>query len=216
MIIMRAMFTVSTISRRRRGFSLLEIAIVLGVAGVIMSGVWAAASHITDAQRLSRATQEVAQIVSGFRQMYSKRGIDDVPNAQGWAETTCKGVNAGYFPSEMMNTAACDPSNRAATYPIGAWPTSYVSTAVEPSTRSIIVTYWNLPQNGCIALANALFGGTTGQTREGMDPMGVQLHFHYMPPIVANGVPFTSGEINTYCSGSATNQYWVQVGYAAQ
>jgi len=54
-------------SRPHRGFTLTEMAIVLGVVGIVLGGIWAASSSVNDKQKANKAAQEVAIITQNMR-----------------------------------------------------------------------------------------------------------------------------------------------------
>jgi prepilin-type N-terminal cleavage/methylation domain-containing protein len=56
--------------KRKRGFSLTEFAIVLGVAGIILSGVWALASNINSNAKQEKFSEMLNVIVGNIRGNY--------------------------------------------------------------------------------------------------------------------------------------------------
>lgn len=59
----------------RRGFSLLEMAIVLGIAGLIAGGIWVAASTAYFNYRVGKTMEQVQQIVDNIRDHYSAASV---------------------------------------------------------------------------------------------------------------------------------------------
>lgn len=53
---------------KKRGFSLIEAAIVLGVVGVVIGGIWAAASRINESRRANAAVILMNSVISVYRQ----------------------------------------------------------------------------------------------------------------------------------------------------
>jgi hypothetical protein len=52
---------------RRRGFNLIEAAIVLGVIGLVIGGIWVAASDVSSKMRVNETAQGILKIVSAAR-----------------------------------------------------------------------------------------------------------------------------------------------------
>jgi type II secretory pathway pseudopilin PulG len=148
-------------ARRRRGFTLTEMAIVFGVIGMVMSGIWVAADHARETSRTSRAVNQITSILSGYRTLYKQSPVDtgNPSGPQSFVDITCVGVNAGYFPSEMLLNVTC-ATGTGSTYPASPWGSAADSHNVEVSGiqdwNAIAITYWNLPQVACINLVNAI------------------------------------------------------------
>lgn len=61
--------------RRRQGFSLIEAAIVLGIIGLVIGGIWVAAAAVIENKRFGDAQIGMLQIIDGLRQAYNNRAI---------------------------------------------------------------------------------------------------------------------------------------------
>lgn len=57
-------------SSRRRGFNLVEAAIVLGVIGLVIGGIWVAAASITQRMKANDAKQALGQIIEIYKTNY--------------------------------------------------------------------------------------------------------------------------------------------------
>ncbi|MDE2029768.1 MAG: prepilin-type N-terminal cleavage/methylation domain-containing protein, partial [Alphaproteobacteria bacterium] len=51
--------------RATRGFTLTEIAIVLGIIGAIIGGIWVAASRVSGSQKIQKATTQIIALAQG-------------------------------------------------------------------------------------------------------------------------------------------------------
>lgn len=60
------------------GFNLVEAAIVLGVVGLVIGGIWVAASAVTEAQRLSNAITQISQIVSNTKNLFHSTTVSNI------------------------------------------------------------------------------------------------------------------------------------------
>lgn len=56
---------------RQRGFSLTEMAIVLGIVGVVIGGIWAAAAMVSRNRLIQQQKQDLTTIVEGMRTLYA-------------------------------------------------------------------------------------------------------------------------------------------------
>jgi prepilin-type N-terminal cleavage/methylation domain-containing protein len=88
--------------RHKQGFTLTEIAIVLGVIGVILGAIWVAASTVNNNQRVTKATQQIITIVNNIRALESSRSTFS-SSLGPMTDITAMMVNAGVFPADMIN-----------------------------------------------------------------------------------------------------------------
>lgn len=56
---------------KKRAFTLTEIAIVLGIIGLILGAIWVAASAVYNNLRVSHANTQILQLAQGIRSLYS-------------------------------------------------------------------------------------------------------------------------------------------------
>src|SRR5271170_6840773 len=71
--------------KEERGFTLTEIAIVLGIIGLILGAIWVAAAAVYTNMRTSKTTTELLDIVQNMRAMYATSGtIDPAANMNGF------------------------------------------------------------------------------------------------------------------------------------
>lgn len=57
----------------KRGFNLIEAAIVLGVIGLVIGGIWVAASAVRDNLRLNDITKDIALLYNNLTNTYSQQ-----------------------------------------------------------------------------------------------------------------------------------------------
>src|SRR5271168_1816583 len=78
-ICMRKKFAAGSAGREeeKRGFTLTEIAIVLGIIGLILGAIWVAAAAVYNNLRTSRATTELLTIAQNVRATYATSSTVD-------------------------------------------------------------------------------------------------------------------------------------------
>lgn len=59
--------------RRSEGFSLVELAIVLGIVAVVMSGIWEVARRSRDASRTEQASEQLVLLLRNIRGFYTSQ-----------------------------------------------------------------------------------------------------------------------------------------------
>jgi hypothetical protein len=127
----------------KRGFNLIEAAIVLGVVGLVLGGIWVAASAVQSNVRKSDGSKGLLQIVQNVRNLYANQS--PAP-----ATITTQLINARAIPADFINGSnALNPWNGAVT----------VALAGPGPANSIQVVYAAMPRDVCIEV-------TTRNTRE--------------------------------------------------
>lgn len=62
---------------KRRGFNLVEAAIVLGVVGLVIGGIWVAAAEVQKNRKLSVAATSIGQAVEAIRSVFKNMPVTD-------------------------------------------------------------------------------------------------------------------------------------------
>lgn len=132
--------------KARRGFNLIEAAIVLGVVGLVIGGIWVAAAAVQSNMKKSDASRGLIQIVQNVRNLYYGQS----PTAT--ADITANLVSANAIPGNFINgTGALNPWNGAVTVSIAG-----------ASFDQIDVAYVGVPKDGCIELTSRNTNISTG------------------------------------------------------
>lgn len=66
------------VAKGKRAFTLTELAIVLGAAGIVLGAIWAGASTVWNRYELGKAIQQVTTTAQNIRDYYDPRG--DIPS----------------------------------------------------------------------------------------------------------------------------------------
>ncbi len=138
------------ISKRQRGFNLIEAAIVLGVVGLVIGGIWVAAAAVQENMRNGDASKGLIQIVQNVRNLY----YGQTPTAT--ATITTDLISANAIPANFISnsTTAINPWNGSVAVRItGASAAAY---------DQIQIDYVSVPKSSCIALTSQNTNISTG------------------------------------------------------
>lgn len=131
----------------RRGFNLIEAAIVLGVIGLVIGGIWVAAAAVQANLRKADASKGLIQIVQNVRNLYygqSPTGTADVA-------ITTELINARAIPGDFISgTLARNPFNGS------------VVVNLDPVNSEIDIVYQAVPRDACIDLTSKNTNISTG------------------------------------------------------
>ena len=83
-------------ARKKRGFSLIEAAIVLGVVGLVIGGIWAAAASVNEKFYTNKLETEFATIQNRLIDTFAREYVS-------YSEITSALANGGLVPAEMIN-----------------------------------------------------------------------------------------------------------------
>jgi len=138
-------------SRKSRGFTLTEAAIVLGIVGLILGAIWVAAGAVYNNQRIATTSTQILQMVNGIRSLYAASTTVDI------GDISLNLAKAGAVPKDMV---LLNSSN----VPVGVrdiWDGDVTITGVN-SGENFSVAFEDVPQEACANLLVRL----TGQGRD--------------------------------------------------
>ncbi len=145
-------------NRKKRGFNLVEAAIVLGVVGLVIGGIWVAAASVQSNLRKSDASKGLIQIVQNVRNLFYGQS----PSATG--DITTALVRANSFPGDFIRgTTAVNPWNGAVAVSIAGAAADQldVSFTAMPRDACIELTSRNTNISNGVGLTQIVIGGTT-------------------------------------------------------
>lgn len=164
--------------RNQKGFTLIEIAIVLTIVGLVIGGIWLAASTVLNNNKKSAATSQIIQIVQNTKNLFANQTGSNP--AQNFDEDV--GREAGIFPAGMVvGTAIRHPfstgtansvtmngaTNRITlNYGLGAPPTDTAlprDACIEIATR--VATTENFGRYGIVSVNGLTAATATNATR---------------------------------------------------
>jgi prepilin-type N-terminal cleavage/methylation domain-containing protein len=216
-------------TKTSRGFTLTEIAVVMGVIGLVIGGIWGAATAVSSNNAVNAAVLDLEIIADNYQKLFSYQGIKfgTGPGDTTWYQLTCNGIVGGAFPAEMIRpgtTCAAIPASPPYPTPTDAsgnplFPTTPFggSSAVYvfgfEASQGIIIVFWNLTQTQCVQFASQVVGIP--------DLIWENINDSYsndrtLPPR-GTDAPYTLSDINTLCiSGSTGYSNSVAVMYPAR
>ena len=154
----------SIVSRKklRRGFNLIEAAIVLGVVGLVIGGIWVAAASVQQNLRESDASKGLIQIVQNTRSLFYGQS----PTAT--ATITTDLIAANTIPANFIinSTTARNPWNGAIAVRIAgaAFDKIEIDYNSVPKDSCIEMTSRNTNITSGIGLSQMVIDATTGGT----------------------------------------------------
>lgn len=145
-----------TRNRRRRGLTLTELVVVLGVIGVVFGTIWWAAAKARESQRQNDAVAELQTIAQNVSTLMAGRTF----SKSAGTDITADLINAQAVPSSYLNS-------NDATKVDHPWRASSVTMAVRTTTTaqdSFSISFSKVSRGGCIALLTQGVNCQVGQT----------------------------------------------------
>lgn len=166
--------------KSQRGFNLIEIAIVLAVVGLIIGGIYTAASAVTENNRRRNTQTQLLTIVQNIRTTYASQTAFAVPS-----NTEIESMRL--FPGDLVLIG-------------GNFVNSYGGNAnlYAPSAARFTVEFTNVSQGGCVELLTKSFGTQGNVNQIGLVAAGRSAAGTITDAGVAGGV--TIAEANTNCN----------------
>lgn len=132
------MFMKSRRQASKKGFTLTEAAIVLGIVGLILGAIWVAAGSVYRNMRVATTTDQLLQIVQAIRSLHATQpAIDPALNIINLSR-------AGGVPKDMMNDI------NTPTAITNVWGGAVVLT--RESATEFTVTFEDVPNDACADL----------------------------------------------------------------
>ncbi len=144
---------------KKRAFTLTELAIVLGIVGLILGAIWVAAAAVYQNQRVATTTRQILAIAQSVRSIYSTQQLATGITAVNLAK-------AGGVPTDMLNSAT-NPTTVT-----DLWGGAVTVTAATQLVAgdAFAITLRRVPQSACVTLATSLTGPGRDSGLLGVDP----------------------------------------------
>jgi prepilin-type N-terminal cleavage/methylation domain-containing protein len=109
--------------QQQKGFNLIESAVVLGIIGLVIGGIWLAADSVIQSQRINNTAAGIIQLTNGARRLFS---ISDYPSSYGTTTYVIStAVAAGILPADFKYSAGAgqSPMGGRVTMGLACWST---------------------------------------------------------------------------------------------
>ena len=168
--------------RIQRGFNLIEAAIVLGIVGLVIGGIWIASAAVQSNLRKAEGVEGLIQIVQNVRSLFANQG-PAVNN-----DITAQLINARAIPADYVSgTVARNP-----------WNGSVVVGLSGPGPADKIdVTYSTMPRDVCVEL-------TARNTGVAVAAGLTQIVIDDGSPVTVTTFPYSPAQASTDCGASNT------------
>ncbi len=177
------------IKNNKRGFNLIEIAIVLAVIGLVIGGIYVAASAVTENNRKQNTQKQLLQIVQNVRAVFSTQA--QITAAQ-VAYANVKAMSL--FPGDLQDTGTGFVNSYGGAVSLGA-----------PTTQTFSVIMNGLSQTACIDILTKGFGSTANTQQIGL----VSAAAGGTAPNVADGIDITEATTTCNVTTNANNVTFV-------
>lgn len=156
-----------TIRRRRaanKGFNLIEAAIVLGIVGLVVGGIWVAATSVYANLRAKTATDQLLKVAQGVRSIYATSA--NMANTAG--DVTSDMAKANVLPGDNLTGL---PSAATAANTVNPWngnlgviASDAAGALLATNATNFGVVFTNVPSAACVdfVLRNAGSSHDTG------------------------------------------------------
>jgi prepilin-type N-terminal cleavage/methylation domain-containing protein len=189
----------------RAAFTLTELAVVLGVIGILLAAIWSASSVVSENNREKIAISETLTIVNNWRGFFASKKVDLAGAIMGMT------VNYGFAPAEMINPALgatyCAASGNDTSVNgcllAGIWPDSHVRVQGRQAMNGIGVSYNVIPPTACVTLAKAMVDAP-GLISITIGPSSGSGTPYTLPPYGTDTLP-SSTTIDADCSDPSQN-----------
>ena len=132
--------------KNTKGFTLTEIAIVLGIIGLILGAIWTAAAAVYQNQRVAHANTAILQIVQAVRGLYATANSDA-------GLTVDNLVCSKAVPSDLVVGVCGGPATM-----IDMWPAGVTTIVPSAASDGFAIEMSAVPQAACINLLMAIGG----------------------------------------------------------
>lgn len=180
----------------RRGFSLLEAAIVLGVVGVITAGLMTLMSSTNSAANASRTIQQIDLTVKSVRNYFITRALPSTATDASTNYTSAVMRAAGVFPEDTCpaNCVSGSVTNVFNAYN-GTITFSLPTTATIPDANRFKLVLTNIAKYGCVQLGLTFGNDAVNRGLYSFDANGTAY----------TTFPITLANLNTACSSATAN-----------
>lgn len=177
---------------REAGFNLIEAAIVLGIVGLIVGGIWAAAASAYENMRQQSASKNMLAFAQNVRNFYSNGGATAIDTS------ITNAIQQGLIPPDMRS---------GTTAAISSWATPVtIDTGAINSINVFGIIITGLNRQSCI---NLIIRNTNASQGSGLIAVGGSATI----PTTESTFPVTSAQATTLCATATGNSpsFWFSI-----
>ncbi len=179
----------STRAARQAGYTIMETIVVVGVASVILAGLWAAAAALDESSRVRRSTEQVVAVMTNFRNYAVGQPLGNPAAGNSLVDYTRESIRANILPVDMYMHGSDQARHPWSTQPGSA------KTYVQYASKGIALEFNSLTRQQCVRFA------TEAQKRDGIVTTTVNARTRNN----ALYGPLTTEELMAYCVEGSTN-----------
>lgn len=194
--------------RALKGFNLVEAAIVLGVVGLVIGGIWVAASSVSHTMKVNTLYKGIVSTVINTRTLFGRNMT--LPN--GSAAVSDEMWSAGVYPSDAFYQSGTgslsirhymlDPANAIQT------PYAVVYTQGPGQAYDFVLLLKFIDQGACIQILNKLAG--TNLASSGIVKVQTSTVVVYNSSAGTPDLTITPAEADTACATPTDrNDFWI-------
>ncbi|MEQ1651668.1 MAG: type 4 pilus major pilin [Hyphomicrobium sp.] len=182
---------------------MIEAAIVLGIVGLVVGGIWVAATSVYANLRSKKATDELLAITQAVRNVYATSS--NIGTSLTAPDFTTDMAQANVLPTDVM--AAGVASNSTAATTLNPW-SGNIAVISANNTTTFGVRFTNIPPAACVDFAMRNAGtahdaGMIGVTGEANGTPGAALPVAAV--VLTPGVGISLAQAQAQCLSNANN-----------
>lgn len=160
-----------------KGFSLIEAAIVLGIVGLVIGGIWVAAAAVAQNNRVSEMAKDVLSICARAKEVFPYRSAADTGNPANRININVTAYRAGLVPkgwklatsSSYVN--GCCGITQSLYTPLGEGGLTQFDKDYPGSGGNVSVSVRGVPQSEAIKLVRGILGPISSMGTGGNSPI---------------------------------------------